>query len=448
MLRKMALSLSRRRPARSLISRSLGAIFLAVVLLSPLALTLLAVETHPRVMDAGPPDALAAERTRDVAVRLKALLDAGAEKASVTVTEDELNAVLAAAQRLVPGAAGRASISPDKAALDLSAGAPLLPGSLWANLHLTVAASDDGLAVEAARLGRLPLPPSLVVEGLRIALDRRLGDGIGSDVLASIAAVRLSPPEATVALDFAAAGGPAFFDRLRTRLIDAAGSTARERLYMQVWLLDQRLRRGGLPTDGSMLPWLRQVVRAASQPRNRATSREDFRAALYALALTCGDPAFATVIAVGVNDRMESAASGCARTTLSGREDLRKHFVISAGLYAANTGQAAFGMGELKELLDSGGGGSGFSFDDMAADLAGVRFAAAFLAAAPDEWPGMLARIGSEADIMPAIEGLPRGLGEADFRARFRDVDSPEYAAMVAEIERRVDALPLSIPEG
>lgn len=448
MLRQMAPSLSRRRPARTLLSRFLRTLFLAAVLISPLVLVLLVVETHPRVRNAGPPDARAAEQTRDVAVRLAAVLGTRAEQAEITVTEDELNAILAAAQRLAPGAAGRASIGPEMATLDLSAGAPLLPSPLWANLRLSVGESDDGLAIEAARLGRLPLPPSLVVEGLRIALDRKLGDGIGSDLLASVAAVRLDPPDATVALDFTAAGGPAFFERLRARLVDAAGSTARERLYMQVWLLDQRLRRGGLPTSGSMLPWLRQVVRTASQPRNRAATRDDLRAALYALALVCGDPAFATAIAVGINDRMESASTGCSRTTLSGREDLRKHFVVSAGLYAANTGQTAFGMGELKELLDSGSGGSGFSFDDMAADLAGARFAAAFLAAAPDEWLGMLARIGSEADIMPTIEGLPRGLGEADFRARFRDVDSPEYAAMVAEIERRVNALPLFNPEG
>ena len=118
--------------------------------------------------------------------------------------------------------------------------------------------------------------------------------------------------------------------------------------------------------------------------------------------------------------------------------------MISAGLYAASSGRASFGMGELKELLDSNEGGSGFSFDDIAADLAGARFAAAFLAAPPADWPAMLARIDDEGTaILPALDGLPSGLSEAEFRHRYGDVDSAAYAAMVEEIRARVDALPL-----
>ena len=50
----------------------------------------------------------------------------------------------------------------------------------------------------------------------------------------------------------------------------------------------------------------------------------------------------------------------------------------------ASSGGAAFSAGEYKELLDSNPYGSGFSFDDLAADRAGIRFAARLLAAAPE----------------------------------------------------------------
>lgn len=438
----MALAMSR-RPSRSPFRRAIRALVLALVVLSPVGLVLLAVESGPRVIDAGPPDALAAERTRDVAARLKELIDDGGSETEFSLDADEIDAVLAAGQRLAPGILGRATIEPGRAILDVSVGPPRLPGSLWANLRLTALASDDGVVLQSARIGRLPIPPSLALEAVRIALDDKLGNGLGSDLLASIAAVRFDPPIATVAFDFNAAGGPAFFDRLRERVIEAAGPTARERVFMQGWLLDEGLRRGELPRSGSMLPWLKRALRVAGEPHGRTVDREELRASLYALALVCGDPAFGDSIAVGLSEEMQNAARGCARTTLEGREDLRKHFLISAGLYAANAGQAAFGMGELKELLDSTAGGSGFSFDDMAADLAGVRFATEFLAAPPDAWPAMLARIETEADIMPSIEGLPSGMSETAFRERFRDVNSSEYAAMIAEIERRVDALPL-----
>jgi hypothetical protein len=55
----------------------------------------------------------------------------------------------------------------------------------------------------------------------------------------------------------------------------------------------------------------------------------------------------------------------------------------------------------------------------------------------------MLAMIESEADVLPSLDGLPSGLTEAEFRTRYGDVDSAAYRQQVAEIEARVDALPL-----
>jgi hypothetical protein len=79
----------------------------------------------------------------------------------------------------------------------------------------------------------------------------------------------------------------------------------------------------------------------------------------------------------------------------------------------------------------------------MAANLAGIRFAQTFLEAPRAEWAGLLERIGSEADVMPDFADLPSGLSEAAFRDRYGDVDSPAYAAVIAEIGARIDALPL-----
>ena len=86
-------------------------------------------------------------------------------------------------------------------------------------------------------------------------------------------------------------------------------------------------------------------------------------------------------------------------------------------------------MGELKELLDSNDGGSGFSFDDMAADAAGAALRRglprrAARATGRRCWRGCE----SEADILPPLDGLPSGLSDAEFRARYGDVDSPAYA--------------------
>jgi hypothetical protein len=120
--------------------------------------------------------------------------------------------------------------------------------------------------------------------------------------------------------------------------------------------------------------------------------------------------------------------------------------VVSAGLYASRVGGATLGIGELKELVDSAAGGSGFSFDDMAANLAGIRLATLLLETPAEGWTGILGRIGSESDLMPAIDDLPSGMTEAEFVARFGSLESPGYAAVIAEIERRIEALPLYRP--
>jgi hypothetical protein len=417
---------------------------LAVLAGTALVVALLAFEPGPRLSDPGPPDAVAAARTRDVVARLKAFVDS--EAAELTVTETEMNAVLAAVQRVRPGLYGHATVDPEVLALAVSVGAPVLPRGLWLNLALDVAPSEEGPRIASASVGRLPIPPALALAGLRLALDRALGPGTGDDAMAAVDAVRLADGAATVAFDFPDGSRDAFFDRLRARVIAAAGTLARSRVQDDLEHLHKAVRHGTLPVAGSVLPYIHAAADFAAR-HPEGSDREAFRAALYALALYCGDPDFGRTIAVDMPWRMQGRRNGCEATTLAGRDDLKRHFVISAGLYAATTGTAAFGMGELKELLDSNDGGSGFSFDDMAADLAGVRFASAFLDAPAAEWPAMLEAIERESDLVPSTEGLPGGMTQAEFEARFGDVDSPAYRAMVAEIRRRVDALPLGAPE-
>jgi hypothetical protein len=117
--------------------------------------------------------------------------------------------------------------------------------------------------------------------------------------------------------------------------------------------------------------------------------------------------------------------------------------VVSAGLDAATSSTAAFGVGELKELLDSNPGGSGFGFDDMTADAAGVRIARTFIATDASAWPALAARIADEDAVLPTLAGLPSGLSADEFAARYGSVDSEAYAELIAEIDRRVEALPV-----
>lgn len=130
------------------------------------------------------------------------------------------------------------------------------------------------------------------------------------------------------------------------------------------------------------------------------------------------------------------------RISLGGRQDLAQHFSVSAAITAAAGSPLADAAGLYKELRDARGG-SGFSFDDLAADRAGKTFGH-LATESPDSARRFRARLAagiSDAAIMPSIAGLASGLPEADFKRRYGGVGARPYNAVVAEIDQRIAAL-------
>ncbi len=134
-------------------------------------------------------------------------------------------------------------------------------------------------------------------------------------------------------------------------------------------------------------------------------------------------------------------ASACGASpeilTLAGREDLAKHWALSAALAATVGGNVARSMGTWKELADSTAGGSGFSFVDLSADRSGGRFAMA----AVDPQLARTVRlrlIAITEDQMLPREALskPEGLDQGAFERDYSAVDSPEYARALRAIDR------------
>ena len=127
--------------------------------------------------------------------------------------------------------------------------------------------------------------------------------------------------------------------------------------------------------------------------------------------------------------------------TLAGRDDFPRHLLISAALAAEGTGPLSRAIGVYKEVADSQGG-SGFSFNDMAANRAGTRLGE-WAVTQPQRLQAALARGVKESDLMPPWNDLPEFLPEAEFRQRYGGVGAPPYESMLAEIDRRVEALPV-----
>jgi hypothetical protein len=126
--------------------------------------------------------------------------------------------------------------------------------------------------------------------------------------------------------------------------------------------------------------------------------------------------------------------------TVRGRHDLAQHFGVSAALTALSGPKVAEAAGLLKEWLDSGEGGSGFSFADLAADLAGIEFAKQVLAK-----PECLARLEKKfrvSDYTVAPKGLKEGLTRRQFEKQYGGLSDARFRKELEALRKRVKARP------
>ncbi len=131
--------------------------------------------------------------------------------------------------------------------------------------------------------------------------------------------------------------------------------------------------------------------------------------------------------------------------TMRGRRDLTRHFMLSAFLTATAGDDAALAAGIAKERADAQRA-SGFSFADLAADRAGVRFARGVL---DKRIPlGMLAVTFSVPSYMPEVDGLPERISAKDFAAQYGNNGDPRFTKQLKEVDDRIMRLPGYRPAG
>lgn len=124
--------------------------------------------------------------------------------------------------------------------------------------------------------------------------------------------------------------------------------------------------------------------------------------------------------------------------TLKGRADLAQHYLVSAGINAISGTAWSNAIGLEKELKDSNSG-SGFSFIDLMADIAGNKLAVQALdKKTAADLQRKLILLTDESAIMGRLAGLQEGLSEKEFRLEFGNTNTDEYMTVVREIERRL----------
>jgi hypothetical protein len=162
------------------------------------------------------------------------------------------------------------------------------------------------------------------------------------------------------------------------------------------------------------------------------------RAGIFALGVLLGHHRLEEFLGPVLPDR---DCLALRRVTLRQRSDWTKHFCVSAAI-AILSDEVSDAAGLLKEELDAGRGGSGFSFADLLADRAGTAFA---VRATRDEvsacaMQDRLARGFLIEEFFPPAADLPEGIADAELQSRYGGVGGQAYNRLIDEIERRIAA--------
>ncbi len=349
--------------------------------------------------------------------------------AAALLSERDLDILVHQGVRRWPGGASRVTLRRGGATVQLTSPAPPNPFGHWLNVELRLAETRSLPVIESLRVGSLPLPAALA-EHVAGRLARRAGLQDELQLVAEVVqGVRFYPQQVQVSYIWrgdssrrlaAGLASPADLERLRAYSDRLAQLALRERAGAEVslaWLLAPMF----------------ELARARSATGLDGVAEN--RAAILVLTVYANGR--------GLGEALPAARAWPQaqplRVRLAGREDSPLHFLISAALAAEAGGPLSQVVGVYKEVADSRGG-TGFSFNDLAADRAGTRFGEAAVQDAT-RLQARAATIARETEFMPPAADLPENMPEAEFKRRFGGVDAPAYNAMLAEIDRRVAAL-------
>jgi hypothetical protein len=409
-------------------------LFLLIVL-SPIALggiLYLAVETQPDVPSRNPEltPASMARASRIIEQNDPRKMKSGDQR-TLTTSAADLDLAVNYLAHLYGRGSAQLQLDNGSARIAASLRLPLIPTDLFLNIDTTFTEAQSVLQLDAMRIGKVPVPVWLVDWAAPRLLAMLAPDFDYQAFCNAVKKVAVTRAHLAVTYEWqdhlaakmrAILVPPEEQERLRAyheRLVESSRSLSAK--------------------NHSLIELLVPLFKLAAERSDRTLAAAENRAALLVLT--------AYINGSGL-DKLMPEAKNWPRPTQHGvllnrRDDSAKHFMISAALAANAGGPLADAVGLYKEVADSRGG-SGFSFNDLAADRAGSKFGeyAAERANARALQEKLRAGI-SERDIMPTVADLPESMQEKEFKRRFGGVDAPEYKKMIGEIDRRVAALPL-----
>ncbi|GFD74691.1 hypothetical protein ACI7YQ_02820 [Alteromonas marina] len=415
------------------------AVILLLLLAGATAVAIMAVQKAPLVASTATTQLDGADSVNELLGQLQRAFSRREEGHQVTLTETQVESLVGVLQRALPDFKGVVNISPIGGTINLTyaiqdtgyfvnASALVLPG--------------NSLRIEQVKIGDLTIPGRYLLRFLERTVNSYTDSEIATIALSRVERVTMKSGELT--LDVGR------LDALLTELnvvasnmsVDEESELQRLSAYYLRYLSGREIALSTEPV--SLIEYLREgMARAREQSETPQDAVLHNKAVILALAVYVGHHRVGTLVG-DIQPNAEKALKPRRGAVLHNRNDLARHFIISAALELLSEEGMSLAIGEFKELMDRGNGGSGYSFVDLAADMSGNEFAqvATEISTAVDVQNAM-ARIQSELEIIPAIEGFPEGLSKQAFIEQYERVDSIAYLKEVEEIKRRINLLPL-----
>tara|TARA_Y100000589_G_scaffold247007_1_gene234935 strand:+ start:1732 stop:3024 length:1293 start_codon:yes stop_codon:yes gene_type:complete len=419
--------------------RRLFLILFLTLLVATVGLGFLTVDQAPIVTRESSKQVDNADTVKDLLKQLKNSVEDRHAQQKVLISESQFESLMGFAQRALPGFKGAVEIEPDKTLIQASMALPAPADNFYVNLTAQVFPAD-GVDIDYLRIGSLIIPGDTALNIAVWLVDKFTKSDVASTAANQITRVTMTDSDLTLdmrPLDELLAQ----IDVARENISDGEDPLGELTTSYLAFLDDSPL--GNSPTPQTIAKYLNLVLSRAAALSDESTAVIHNQAALLSLAIYLGDHRISQL--VGASHPIPGdVAEPRAPAVLAQRNDLAKHFTISAAIQILSQQNMTLAIGEFKELMDRAMGGSGYSFVDLAADMSGMAFAR--VASDPSSAPQVQAMAEArlrERDILPYIGGLPEGLSKAEFRRRYTEVDSPAYRKQVADIQQRIDNLAL-----
>ncbi|MBF7071885.1 hypothetical protein ISG33_00545 [Glaciecola sp. MH2013] len=365
----------------------------------------------------------------------------------IDITLNQAESLIGFAQRALPNLAAEINLSDGLASINMSY---KLPSYLFGT-HLNISVetiSSESLVVKSVSVGDISLPGAWALSWAESAANSYTESEIATVAISQVSKVTISSNNINVVVNPI----DTFLKELKSIRVsgkDEMDELLRIKTAHYLRLLIDLKAPANLNADTSLSYYLHHLMKEAKylsqdpEGGQLSSATLENEAAIYALGIYAGHRRFSSLVG-DLSFAVGDSTFKQVQPVLAGRKDLSLHFIFSAVIKLMSQQDISNAVGEFKELMDRGEGGSGYSFVDLAADMAGANFAA--LAVNPHtalQVQNIMSLDANELLFFPAIDELEEGMDKTEFRQKYSNIESDSYKRVVNEIDARIKMLPL-----